>query len=63
MFDIHKFNIFYVEVSIAMAHNQGLPANMSLLRLQEKHVTKAIWEGNERLIRPRRHSLLHEAHR
>jgi len=28
---------------------------MSLLRLQHKHVTKSIWEGNERVLRPRRH--------
>ncbi len=33
-----------------------LPANMSILRLQEKHVTKYVWEGNERLLRPRRHA-------
>ncbi|XP_068501128.1 protein MAIN-LIKE 1-like [Phaseolus vulgaris] len=29
---------------------------MSILRLQEKHVTKYVWEGNERLLRPRRHA-------
>jgi len=36
VFDIHKFNVFYVEVSIAMTYNQRLPTNMSLLRLQRK---------------------------
>ncbi|XP_068504171.1 protein MAIN-LIKE 1-like [Phaseolus vulgaris] len=30
---------------------------MSLLRLQDKHVTKDVWEGNERLLRPRRHAI------
>jgi len=30
---------------------------MSLLRLQNKHVTKALFEGNERLIRPQRHAI------
>jgi len=44
----------HLEVFIAMSYNQRLPADMSLLRLQQKHVTKAIWEGNERLLRPRR---------
>ncbi|XP_068503789.1 protein MAIN-LIKE 1-like [Phaseolus vulgaris] len=29
---------------------------MFVLRLQEKHVTKYVWEGNERLLRPRRHA-------
>ncbi|XP_068487148.1 protein MAIN-LIKE 1-like [Phaseolus vulgaris] len=29
---------------------------MSILRLQEKHVTKYVWEGNERLLRPIRHA-------
>jgi len=28
---------------------------MFLLRLQEKHVTKVVWEGNGRLIRPQRY--------
>ena len=36
-----------------MAYNQRLPVDMSLLRPQEKHVMKTVWEGNERLIRPR----------
>jgi len=45
----------HLEVCIEMAYNQRLPANMSLLRLEQKHVIKAIWEGNERLLRPRRH--------
>jgi len=40
-----------------MATNARLPSNMSFLRMQHKHVTKALWEGNERLIRPRRHSI------
>ena len=35
-----------------------LPVNMSLLRLQDKHVTKDVWEGNERLLRPKRHAIL-----
>jgi len=30
---------------------------MSLLRLQDKHVTKDVWEGNERLLRPIRHAI------
>ncbi|XP_068472529.1 protein MAIN-LIKE 1-like [Phaseolus vulgaris] len=30
---------------------------MSLLWLQEKHVTKDVWEGNERLLRPKRHAI------
>jgi len=30
---------------------------MSILRLQEKHVTKGVWECNERLLRPIRHSI------
>jgi len=40
-----------------MAFGHRLPSDMSLLRLQDKHVTKAIWEGNERLLRPRRHAI------
>jgi len=27
---------------------------MSLLRLQHEHITKDLWEGNERVLRPRR---------
>jgi len=42
----------HLEVCIQMAYNQRLPVDMSLLRLQQKHVTKAIWEGQERLLRP-----------
>ena len=38
-----------------MASSRHLPCDRSLLRLQNKHVTKFIWEGNERLLRPRRH--------
>ncbi|XP_014499489.1 serine/threonine-protein phosphatase 7 long form homolog [Vigna radiata var. radiata] len=30
---------------------------MSLLCLQDNHVVKAIWEGSERVLRPRRHAL------
>nr|XP_007157670.1 hypothetical protein PHAVU_002G088800g [Phaseolus vulgaris]ESW29664.1 hypothetical protein PHAVU_002G088800g [Phaseolus vulgaris] len=37
--------------------SRRLPANMSLLRLQDKHVTKDVWEGNERLLRLRRHAI------
>jgi len=33
-----------------------LPANMTIFQLQEKHVTKYVWEGNERLLRPIRHA-------
>jgi len=40
-----------------MTYNQRLPADVSLLPIQQKHVTKAIWEGNERLRRPRRHAI------
>jgi len=40
-----------------MAYQSRLPSNMSLLHLQNKHVTKALWEGNERLLRPRRHAI------
>lgn len=40
-----------------MAVHQRLPSDMSLLRLQDKHVTKTVWEGNERLLRPRRHAI------
>jgi len=27
---------------------------MSLLRLQHEHITKDLWEGNKRVLRPRR---------
>jgi len=40
-----------------MATNARLPYDISLLRMQHKHVTKDLWEGNERLIRPRQHSI------
>jgi len=30
---------------------------MCLLHLQNKYVTKAFWEENERLLRPRRHAI------
>ncbi|XP_027905255.1 protein MAIN-LIKE 1-like isoform X2 [Vigna unguiculata] len=40
-----------------MASNRCLPRNMSVLRLQHKHVTQTIWEGKERLLRPRRHAI------
>jgi len=36
-----------------MTYNQCLPTDMSLLRLQQKHVTKR----NERLLCPRRHAI------
>jgi len=50
-------NCSHLEVYIAMTYNQRLLADMSLLRLQQKHVTKAIWEGNEILLRLRRHAI------
>jgi len=40
-----------------MIYNQRLLADKSLLRLQQKHVRKVIWEGKERLLRPRRHAI------
>ncbi|XP_014498942.1 protein MAIN-LIKE 1-like [Vigna radiata var. radiata] len=40
-----------------MAFARHLPVDMSLLRLQDKHVVKAIWEGIERVLRPRRHAI------
>ncbi|XP_017416849.1 protein MAIN-LIKE 1-like [Vigna angularis] len=40
-----------------MAYARQLPVDMSLLRLQDKHIVKAIWEGNERVICPRRHAI------
>ncbi|XP_014500510.1 protein MAIN-LIKE 1-like [Vigna radiata var. radiata] len=40
-----------------MAFARHLPVDMSLLRLQDKHVVKAIWEGTERVLRPRRHAI------
>ncbi|XP_014515288.1 protein MAIN-LIKE 1-like [Vigna radiata var. radiata] len=40
-----------------MAFARHLPVDMSLLRLQDNHVVKAIWEGSERVLRPRRHAL------
>ncbi|XP_017428635.2 protein MAIN-LIKE 1-like [Vigna angularis] len=40
-----------------MASARQLPVDMSLLRLQDKHIVKAIWEGNERVIYPRRHAI------
>jgi len=45
-----------------MAYNSRLPYYMSLLRLQNKHVTKAMWEGNERLLCPRRYAILVTKH-
>ncbi|XP_017417859.2 protein MAIN-LIKE 1-like [Vigna angularis] len=40
-----------------MAYARQLPVDMSLLRLQDKHIVKSIWEGNERVICPRRHAI------
>jgi len=40
-----------------MAQNNNLPANLSVLRHQDDHITNQIWEGNERVLRPRRHSI------
>ncbi|BAU01293.1 hypothetical protein VIGAN_11049800 [Vigna angularis var. angularis] len=40
-----------------MASTRQLPVDMSLLRLQDKHIVKSIWEGNERVIYPRRHAI------
>ncbi|XP_047163765.1 protein MAIN-LIKE 1-like [Vigna umbellata] len=40
-----------------MASARQLPVDMSLLRLQDKHIVKSIWEGNERVICPRRHAI------
>jgi len=40
-----------------MAQNNNLPANLSVLRHQDDHITNHIWEGNERVLRPRRHSI------
>jgi len=37
-----------------MVNNRHLPPDMSLLRLQHEHITKDLWEGNERVLRPRR---------
>ena len=43
--------------AFSMAFGHRLPHNMSLLRLQNKHVTKFIWKGNDRLLRPRWHAI------
>jgi len=34
-----------------------LLVDMSLLWLQKKHVTKDLWEGNERILRPKRQAI------
>ncbi|XP_014503079.1 protein MAIN-LIKE 1-like [Vigna radiata var. radiata] len=40
-----------------MAFVCHLSIDMSLLRLQDKHIMKAIWEETERVFRPRRHAI------
>jgi len=40
-----------------MAQNNNLSANFSVLHHQDDHITNQIWEGNERVLRPRRHSI------
>jgi len=40
-----------------MTYNSRLPFDMSLLHLQNKHVTKALWEENEHLRQPKRHAV------
>ncbi|BAT74599.1 hypothetical protein VIGAN_01230200 [Vigna angularis var. angularis] len=40
-----------------MASARQLPVDMYLLCLQDKHIVNSIWEGNERLICPRRHAI------
>jgi len=37
-----------------MANNRRLSSDMSLLHLQHEHIMKDLWEGNERVLRPRR---------
>ena len=37
-----------------MAQNGRLSRDMSLLRLQHEHITYDLWEGRERVLRPRR---------
>ena len=37
-----------------MAQNGRLPRDISLLRLQHEHITYDLWEGRERVLRPRR---------
>jgi len=37
-----------------MAQNGRLPRDISLLRLQHEHITHDLWEGRERVLRPRR---------
>ncbi|XP_017441223.1 protein MAIN-LIKE 1-like [Vigna angularis] len=40
-----------------MASVRQLLVDMSLLRLQDKHIINFIWEGNEQVICPRRHAI------
>jgi len=40
-----------------MAQNNNLLANLSVLRHQNDYITNQIWEGNERVLRPRCHSI------
>jgi len=46
-----------------MAQNNNLPENLSVLRHQDDHITNQIWEGNERVLQPRRHSIWILKHR
>ena len=40
-----------------MTENNYLPGNMSVLCHQDDHITNDIWQGNERILWPRRHSI------
>jgi len=40
-----------------MTYNSILSSDMSLLHLQNKHVTKVLWKDNERLLQPKRHAI------
>ena len=40
-----------------MKHAQPGPIDGSLLRLQDNHISNQVWEGQERMIRPRYNSV------
>ena len=40
-----------------MAENNNLLVNMSVLHHQDDHITNDIWQGNERFLRSRQHSI------
>ena len=48
---LHSY--FHPSIHLPMAHAQPGPVDGFLLRLQDNYISNQVWEGQERIIRPR----------